>query len=69
MKMKKGIFVSLSDQEKPNFIKIVKTYSDLGFEIFSTHGTGEYLKNNDINSTIVGRADETISNFFDYSSR
>ena len=56
----KGIFVSLSDQEKPNFIKVVKTYSDLGFKIYSTYGTGEYLKNNDINSTIVGRADETF---------
>ena len=56
----KGIFVSLSDQEKPNFIKIVKTYSDLGFKIYSTYGTGEYLENNDINSTIVGRADETF---------
>ena len=56
----KGIFVSLSDQEKPNFIKIVKTYSDLGFKIYSTYGTGEYLKNNEINSTIVGRADETF---------
>ena len=56
----KGIFVSLSDQEKPNFIKIIKTYSDLGFKIYSTYGTGEYLKNNDINSTIVGRADETF---------
>ena len=52
--------MSLSDQEKPNFIKIVKTYSDLGFKIYSTYGTGEYLKNNDINSTIVGRADETF---------
>jgi carbamoyl-phosphate synthase large subunit len=56
----KGIFVSLSDQEKPNFIKIVKTYSDLGFKIYSTYGTGEYLKSNEINSTIVGRADETF---------
>ena len=56
----KGIFVSLSDQEKPNFIKTVKTYSDLGFKIYSTYGTGEYLKNNEINSTIVGRADETF---------
>ena len=56
----KGIFVSLSDQEKPNFIKIVKTYSDLGFKLYSTYGTGEYLKNNEINSTIVGRADETF---------
>ncbi len=59
-KNEKGIFVSLSDQEKPNFIKIVKTYSDLEFKIYSTYGTGEYLKNNDINSTIVGRADETF---------
>ena len=56
---KKGIFVSLSDQEKSNFIGIVKTYANLGFQIYSTEGTGKYLKNHSIDSIIVGRAEET----------
>ena len=56
---KKGIFVSLSDQEKSNFIDVVKTYANLGFQIYSTEGTGKYLKNHNIDSIIVGRAKET----------
>ena len=56
---KKGIFVSLSDQEKLNFIDVVKTYANLGFQIYSTEGTGKYLKNHNIDSIIVGRAKET----------
>ena len=56
---KKGIFVSLSDQEKLNFIDVVKTYANLGFQIYSTEGTGKYLKNHSIDSIIVGRAEET----------
>ena len=55
---KKGIFVSLSDQEKSNFIDVVKTYANLGFQIYSTEGTGKYLKNHNIDSIIVGRAEE-----------
>ena len=30
---KKGVFVSLSDIEKPNFVEIIKTYIKLGFKI------------------------------------
>ena len=56
---KKGIFVSLSDQEKSNFIDVIKTYANLGFQIYSTEGTGKYLKNHNIDSIIVGRAKET----------
>ena len=56
---KKGIFVSLSDQEKSNFIDVIKTYANLGFQIYSTEGTGKYLKNHNIDSIIVGRAEET----------
>ena len=55
---KKGIFVSLSDQEKSNFIDVVETYANLGFQIYSTEGTGKYLKNHNIDSIIVGRAEE-----------
>ena len=40
----KGIFVTLSDSEKPNFIKTVNKYLELGFTLYSTEGTGKFLK-------------------------
>ena len=54
----KGIFVTLSDSEKPNFIKTVNKYLELGFTLYSTEGTGKFLKTNGIDSVIVGKADD-----------
>ena len=55
---KKGVFVSLSDFEKPNFVEIIKTYINLGFKIYSTEGTSTYLNQNGIETVLVGRADD-----------
>lgn len=55
---KKGVFVSLSDFEKPNFVEIIKTYIKLGFKIYSTEGTSKYLNQNGIETVLVGRADD-----------
>ena len=55
---KKGVFVSLSDFEKPNFVEIIKTYIKLGFKIYSTEGTSKYLNQNCIETVLVGRADD-----------
>jgi carbamoyl-phosphate synthase large subunit len=55
---KKGVFVSLSDFEKPNFVDIIKTYIKLGFKIYSTEGTSKYLNQNGIETVLVGRADD-----------
>jgi len=55
---KKGVFVSLSDIEKPNFVEIIKTYIKLGFKIYSTEGTSTYLNQNGIETVLVGRADD-----------
>ena len=55
---KKGVFVSLSDIEKPNFVEIIKTYINLGFKIYSTEGTSKYLNQNGIETVLVGRADD-----------
>ena len=57
-KKQKGVFISLSDKEKPNFVEIAKNYSELGFKIFATEGTGAYLGKQNISSTIVGRAND-----------
>ena len=55
---RKGVFVSLSDIEKPNFVEIIKTYINLGFKIYSTEGTSKYLNQNGIETVLVGRADD-----------
>ena len=57
-KKQKGVFISLSDKEKPNFVKVAKNYTKLGFKIFTTEGTGAYLSEHNISSTIVGRAND-----------
>ena len=54
----KGVFVTLSDAEKPNFIEVVNKYVDLDFSIYATEGTASFLKENNIESIIVGRADD-----------
>ena len=54
----KGVFVTLSDAEKPNFIEVVNQYVDLDFSIYATEGTASFLKENNIESIIVGRADD-----------
>ena len=54
----KGVFVTLSDDEKPNFIEIIKRYVELGFSIYTTEGTGKYLKINGVDSINVGRAND-----------
>ena len=55
----KGIFVTLSDDKKPFFLDTIKKYIELGFTIYSTQGTGEFLKSKGIDSIIVGKANDT----------
>ena len=55
----KGVFVTLSDDEKPNFIKTINKYLELGFTLYATEGTGKFLKTNGIDSLIVGKADDS----------
>ena len=55
----KGVFVTLSDDEKPNFIKTINKYLELGFTLYATEGTGKFLKTNGIDSVIVGKADDS----------
>ena len=54
----KGVFVTLSDAEKPNFIEVVNKYVNLEFSIYATEGTASFLKENNIESIVVGRADD-----------
>ena len=54
----KGVFVTLSDSEKPNFVEVIKKYAELDFSIYATEGTGRFLSENNIDSILVGRADD-----------
>ena len=55
----KGIFVTLSDDKKSNFLDTIKKYIELEFTVYSTQGTGEFLKSKGIDSIIVGKANDT----------
>lgn len=54
-----GIYVSLKEIDKLYGLEIVKKYKDLGFKIFASHGTGNYLRDNSIECEIVD-LEETI---------
>ncbi|MEY3347286.1 MAG: hypothetical protein RIR40_1011 [Actinomycetota bacterium] len=49
------IFVSLADKDKQPALDALRALYQLGFEIFSTRGTSEFLERNSIRSSIVGK--------------
>ena len=49
------IFVSLADKDKESALDALRALYQLGFEIFSTRGTSEFLERNLIRSSIVGK--------------
>ena len=55
---KKGIFVTLSNNDKERFLQTIIKYKKLGFKIYATEGTSEFLSQNDIKSIKVGRAND-----------
>ena len=54
----KGIFITLSDDDKNKFLKTIKKYKDLDYKIYATEGTCQFLSKNNIESIQVGRADD-----------
>ncbi|WPC41434.1 carbamoyl-phosphate synthase (glutamine-hydrolyzing) large subunit [Clostridium sp. JS66] len=49
-----SIYVSLKDVDKKEGIDIIKDYQKLGFKFYASEGTGNYLKENSIDCTIIG---------------
>ncbi|MEJ8553054.1 carbamoyl-phosphate synthase (glutamine-hydrolyzing) large subunit [Tepidibacter sp. Z1-5] len=43
-----GIYVSLSDINKKEALEIIKKYDNLGFKLYASKGTSEFLNNNEI---------------------
>ncbi len=57
-KKQKGVFITLSDDQKQYFVETARQFEKLGFKIYTTEGTGSYLNSFGISSTIVERANK-----------
>lgn len=59
-----ALYVSLKDVDKEEGIDVIKAYTDLGFKIYSSEGTGDILNKNNIKCEVVENSDlaKLISN-------
>lgn len=48
-----GLYISLKDVDKEEAIDIIKKYEGLGFKIYTSTGTGEYLKEKGIKNEVI----------------
>ncbi len=66
---KGGVLVTASDVKKPDIVEIAKTFRLLGFELYATKSTAKYLKERDIETTVVARINDvdqySIADLFD----
>ena len=55
---KGNLFLSLADRDKPLGLRIGRVFAELGFRIFSTHGTAGHLARHGIATTHVDKVGE-----------
>ncbi|MBF0117236.1 MAG: carbamoyl-phosphate synthase large subunit [Desulfobacterales bacterium] len=48
-----NVLITVSDKDKPSILEPARLFRDLGFEIFTTDGTFQFLKEKGIKSTLV----------------
>ena len=60
------IFISVKDYDKDSVIDIAKQFSQMGFDILSTDGTGRVFQDHNIPVTVVPRLKEGRPNILDY---
>ncbi len=53
-----NVFISVKDKDKPAIYQIAKGFSELGFKIYATKGTGNYLNQMGINVKIIPKVYE-----------
>ncbi len=63
---KGNLFISVNDKDKPKIIDIVKGFKKLGFTIFATWGTYNFLKKHGIESKRIFKVNEGRPNVVDY---
>ncbi|MFZ5969771.1 MAG: carbamoyl-phosphate synthase (glutamine-hydrolyzing) large subunit [Bacillota bacterium] len=48
-----GIYVSLKEVDKEEGLEIIKSYKALGFKLYASNGTGEFLNNNNVSCETI----------------
>ncbi len=66
---KGGVLLTASDSKKQSIVSLASSFSKLGFELYATKSTANYLANEGINARVVSRISDneeyTIKNLFD----
>ena len=59
LKRKGGVFISVRNSDKDEICDIGRKFAGLGFELYSTHGTGEVLQKAGLSVTLVNKIHES----------
>ena len=59
------VFISVNDKDKEEVVDVARGFAELGFEIVTTKGTHDFLKQNGIGSTEVKKLHEGRPNVLD----
>jgi carbamoyl-phosphate synthase large subunit len=62
---KGGVFISVSDPDKPGAVAVARRFAEMGFTIIATRGTSEFLKGHGISSEPVLKLHEGRPNVVD----
>ncbi|NQT95412.1 MAG: carbamoyl-phosphate synthase large subunit, partial [Candidatus Omnitrophica bacterium] len=60
-----NVLLTVADKDKEDLLPIAKKIKDMGFNIFTTKGTGDFLKKNSIDSTVLKKLHEGRPNIAD----
>jgi carbamoyl-phosphate synthase large subunit len=60
-----AIFISINDQDKPKMLPIARRFRDLGFRLFATQGTSQYLRSNGVENDVLSKLSEGRPNVVD----
>jgi carbamoyl-phosphate synthase large subunit len=62
-----SVLVTVPDEDKPRILDSTKILSELGFNIYATHGTSKFLKENGIKNKLLYKvSEEKKPNILDY---
>jgi len=61
-----GVFISVNDADKPAFLPAARALAELGFTLYATEGTGEFLRRHGVASQRVYKVLEGRPNLVDY---
>ncbi|SHM84059.1 carbamoyl-phosphate synthase large subunit [Caldanaerovirga acetigignens] len=60
-----GILVTVADRDKPEAVRLIRGFKNLGFEIYATKGTAKALKEAGIDAKVVNKWEEGSPNVMD----